>query len=131
MAIQVGTVWSDLDHRLIQDAQGQLKKVTNVDAVLSSVNNITRTYRAERVMLPEFGSSFRDMVFESMSSPLIDIISQNIKDEIERWDDRVIVTQVRYLAEPDNNAVLIEIDFAVKGYYKIFKQKVHIQGDTK
>ena len=130
MAVQVGTVWSDLDHKLIQDSQGQLKTVINVDAVLSSVSNIVRTYRGERVMLPEFGSSFRKMVFESMSSPLIDIISQGIKDEIERWDDRVTVVQVQYFTEPDDNAVLIQVSFTIKGYYKIFKQKVHVQGDS-
>jgi len=81
-------------------------------------------------MLPEFGSSLKDMVFESMNSPIIDLISRDLKNEIEMWDDRVIVSQVRYLEEPDNNAVIIEISFAIKGYYKIFKQEISIKGEA-
>jgi len=130
MDTQIKEIWSDLDHRLVQDAQGTLKKVTNVQAVMTSVDNILRTYKGERVMLPEFGSGLRDMVFESMNGPLIDLVSRDIKNEIEMWDDRVIVTQVRYLEEPDNNAVIIEVNFMIKGYYKIFKQEVSIKGEA-
>lgn len=130
MATKIDIVWSDLDHRIVQDAQGVLKKVTNVQAVMTSVDNILRTSKGERVMLPEFGSSLKDMIFESMNSPLLDLVSQAIKDEIETWDDRVIVTQVRYLEEPDNNAVIIEISFAIKGFYKIFKREVSIKGEA-
>ena len=130
MAIKIDTVWSDLDHRLIQDAQGVLKKVVNVQSVMTSIDNILRTSKGERVMLPEFGSSLKDMIFESMNSPLIDLVSQSIKDEIETWDDRVTVSQIRYLAEPDNNAVIIELSFVIKGYYKIFKREISIKGEA-
>jgi len=124
------TIWSDLDHRLIQDAAGTLKKVDNVKAVMTSVDNILRTSKGERVMLPEFGSSFKDMIFESMNSPLLDLISQNIKDEIEFWDNRVSVTQIRYIEDPDGNSIAIEIAFSIKGYNKIFKQEVAVRGEA-
>jgi len=127
---KIGTVWSDLDHRLLQDAQGALKKVVNVSAVRSSVDNILRTSKGQRVMLPEFGSSLKDTVFESMNSPLIDLLSQSIKDEIETWDNRVAVTQIRYLEEPDNSSITIEVSFAIKGYYKIFKQEISVKGEA-
>lgn len=130
MSEKIGEVWSDLDHRLIQDAQGSLKKAINVQAVMSSVDNILRTSKGERVMLPEFGSSLKDMVFESMNSPLIDMVSQSIKDEIESWDNRVMVSQIRYMEEPDSNTVIIEIAFVIKGYNKIFKLEVTIKGEV-
>jgi len=130
MAVKIGTLWSDIDHRIVSDASGQIKLATNVQAVMTSVDNILRTSRGERVMLPEFGSSLKNMVFENMNSPLLDVISQSIKDDIETWDDRVEVTQVRYLQEPDNNNVILEVSFKIKGYYKIFKQEVRIKGET-
>lgn len=130
MITRINEIWSDLDHRLVQDAQGALKKVINVQAVLTSVDNILRTSKGERVMLPEFGSSLKDMVFESMNSSLIDLLSRGLKDEIEMWDDRVSVTQLQYLSEPDNNAVIIVVSFVIKGYYKIFKQEVSIKGEV-
>lgn len=130
MSTKISTIWSDLDHRLSQDAQGALKKVINVQAVMTSVDNILRTSKGERVMLPEFGSGLKDIMFESMNSPIMDLISQSIKDEIEMWDDRVLVTQIRYSEEPDSNAVIIEIAFMIKGYYKIFKQEISIKGEA-
>ena len=130
MATKIETVWSDLDHRFIQDDKGELKSVINIAAVQSSVDNILRTSKGERVMLPEFGSSLRGMAFESMNSPIIDLISRDLKNEIETWDDRVSVTQVRYMDDPDHNAVIIEISFTIKGYYKIFKQEVPIRGEA-
>lgn len=130
MSDKMDIIWSDLDHRLIQDAAGALKKVDNVKAVMTSVDNILRTSKGERVMLPEFGSSLKDMVFESMNSPLIDLVSQSIKEEIEYWDNRVNVTQIRYLEEPDNNSIIIEIAFAIKGYSQIFKTEVAIRGEA-
>lgn len=127
---KIEEIWSDLDHRLVQDAQGDLKKVINVQAVLTSVDNILRTNKGERVMLPEFGSSLKDMTFESMNSPILDLISRDLKNEIETWDDRVNVTQVRYLDNPDNNSVVLEISFTIKGFYRIFKQDILIKGEA-
>lgn len=127
---KIEEIWSDLDHRLVQDAQGDLKKVINVQAVLTSVDNILRTNKGERVMLPEFGSSLKDMTFESMNSPILDLISRDLKNEIETWDDRVNVTQVRYLDDPDNNSVVLEISFTIKGFYRIFKQDILIKGEA-
>lgn len=130
MITKIEEIWSDLDHRLVQDAKGNLKKAINIQAVLSSVDNILQTSKGERVMLPEFGSSLKDMAFESMNSPILDLISRDIKNEIEMWDDRVSVTQVRYMDDPDANSVVLEIYFSIKGYYKIFKQEVAIKGET-
>lgn len=127
---KIEEIWSDLDHRLVQDAQGDLKKVINVQSVLTSVDNILRTNKGERVMLPEFGSSLKDIVFESMNSPILDLISRDLKNEIETWDDRVNVVQVRYLDDPDSNSVILEISFSIKGFYRIFKQEIFIKGEA-
>jgi len=130
MSTQVGEVWSDLDHRLIQDAQGVLKKVINISAVMTSIDNIIRTSRGERVMLPDFASNLKSIVFESMGGPLMDLVSRDIKETIEKWDDRVTVTQVRYLAEPDSNSIALEIAFIIKGFYRVFKYETSIKGEV-
>lgn len=43
-------VWSDLHHELITDSQGRVKKVLDVDAVYTSIDNILRTYQGERCL---------------------------------------------------------------------------------
>lgn len=130
MATNIGIVWSDMDNRLAIDAQGEIKIVNNMQAVMSSIDNIIRTYRGERVMLPEFGSGLQNIVFEQMDDDLIDLISRDIKDIIEIWDDRVTVTKLSYLPEPESNAIVLKISFAIKGYKQIFQYVAPIQGEV-
>lgn len=47
---KITTVWSDLDSRIVQDAQGGIKKAENVAAVLSAINNILKTSPGERCL---------------------------------------------------------------------------------
>ena len=74
MAIQVSEIWSDLDHRFVQDAQGRLKKVINAQSVMTSIDNILRTYKGERCMLPSFGSILREVTFELIDSDIVDFV---------------------------------------------------------
>jgi phage baseplate assembly protein W len=125
----VGEIWSDLDHRLIQDAQGELKKNINVAAVMTSIDNILRTYRGERVMLPTFASGLRGIVFEGLTPSLMKLTSREIRDTIETWDDRVKVQEVELLSDPDNSTLSISIEFVIKGLENIFKYETTIRGN--
>ena len=124
MAVQ--TIWSDLDHRLIADAQGGIKKVINADAVVSSIDNILRTRKMERVMVRDFGSDLNDLLFENMSSALISNIADSIRDAITTWDNRVIVNSVDVNTHPDKNSIDIIMSFSIKGYDKIFEHTVTV-----
>lgn len=130
MATNIGIVWSDIDHRLALNAQGEIKIVNNMQAVMSSIDNIIRTYRGERVMLPEFGSGLQNVAFEQIDDDLADLISRDIKDVIEIWDDRVTVTKISYLPEPDSNSIALKISFIIKGYTQIFQYVSPIQGEV-
>jgi len=131
MAIQtqIHEVWSDLDHRLIKDGDNALKKNVNVESVLSSIDNILRTYKGERVMLPGFASNLKSIVFESMDDTVLDFLSKDIKEMIEKWDDRVLVTRTAFLADPDMQSISLSVEFAIKGHGKIFKHEIPIQGE--
>lgn len=125
---QINEIWSDIDHRFTTDAQGQLKKVINIKSVETSLDNILRTRKGERLMLPEFGLGLDSLVFENMNSTMMDYVSRNIKNEVERWDNRILITQVKFLEYPDNNSIYIEISYAIKGYSQIFQYKSPISG---
>lgn len=129
MAESISEIWSDLDHRFVQDSEGGLKKVINIQSVITSIDNIIRTYKGERVMLPEFASDLRSIVFESMNDSMLDFVSRGIKDTIERWDDRVVVSQVKFLADPDYSSISLTILFGIKGYSKVFKWQASIKGE--
>ena len=117
MAIEV---WSELDDALVTDNQGNILKDINIDAVKASIRNMLGTSRGERTFLPQFGSNLDDLLFDPMNSNFMRRISENIKSNIEIWDDRVIVTGVDINADPDHNSVEISVNFMVKSYTETF-----------
>lgn len=124
----VGEVWSDIDHRFVKDAVGALKKAVNIEAVYTSIDNILRTMKGERVMLPEFASELHGMMFEPLTQTAVNFITRGIKESIEQWDDRVAVNEVTISRDPDRNIISIGLVFMVAGYSETFKYEQPIQG---
>jgi uncharacterized protein len=114
-------IWSELWHGFAADAQGSLKKVVNVDAVMSSIDNILGTRRGERVMLPSFGSNLWNGIFEEIDAHLADFLSYEAKSSIETWDDRPVVQNVSFKADPDTNTVVLVISITIRGFDNVFQ----------
>lgn len=120
MTIISNEIWSDLHHDIITDAQGSIKKVINIEAVKTSIDNILRTPRGTRVMLRDFGSDLKSMLFENIDDSLIDSIENEIKDAVATWDNRIIINAIDFKTDADRNQVTVVVKFAVRGYDKIF-----------
>ena len=117
-------IWSDLHQDIVADSQGKLKKVTNEDSVKTSINNIIGTFQGERIMLPEFASNLRSLVFERATQDLTDRFALDVKNMIEKWDDRVIVNTVSFSIDPDKHFVSITVLFMIKSYTEVFSHTV-------
>lgn len=120
MSIVAPEVWSDLHHDIKTDVQGSIKKVINVDSVRTSIDNILRTSKGTRVMLRDFGSDLRNMVFEGINDSLRSLIADDIKKAINTWDDRVIVNAIDFKSDADRNLVIVIGKFTIRGYDEIF-----------
>lgn len=130
MGDSVGVVWSDLHPSIIPDGLGDIKIVENVASVMGSIDNILRTRKGERVMLPEFGSNLSSMVFENVDDTLMKFVSHDVKESIERWDDRVYVEQVKTATDPDRSSVSLVVRFRIKGHGRsIFEHKILLRGE--
>jgi len=120
MTISVQEVWSELDHKFEKDGAGNLKKASNIDAVKSSIANIIGTRQGQRVMLPSFAEIFTNFLFDPIDLHLSSYLSDQVKETIEIWDDRVTVVNTDFKSDPDRNQVSITIQFVIKGYQDIF-----------
>lgn len=113
-------IWSDLHHLFIKDSVGAVKKVFDIESVKTSVHNILCTRPGERVMLPEFAASLQDILFEPMQDELLDFMSRDVKEVIERWDPRVSVEGIDFFADADRNEMELSIQLNIKGFDKVF-----------
>jgi len=126
--VSVGEVWSDLDHKFIKDSVGGIKKAVNVEAVYTSIDNILRTHKGERVMLPSFASDIHGLMFEPLTSTTVSFITRILKDTIEAWDDRVTIEEVSISRDPDRNGLDIGFIFMIRGYEDTFQYETQLRG---
>ena len=130
MTTKISTIWSEIDPRFIPDAQGKLKIVENVAAVEAGIDNILRTRKGERVMLPEFGSVLAAIVFEPLSSTAIKLLTRTVREDIERWDDRVYIEGIELYMNPDQASLSIKIFYQIRGFSNIFKYETEVKGEA-
>jgi phage baseplate assembly protein W len=94
-------------------SSGDFQKVTNIDVIISSWNNILLTPRKTHLHDPEYGSDLHKMVFEPIDDQTIDSIKIEIEDRIQQYDDRAIIDdiQVRLIAGGKGFEVDVYVDY--------------------
>lgn len=116
MPITNKEVWSDLEQNFVVDGHGSIRKVVNVESVFTSIDNILGTSQGERVMLPEFASTLSGIVFDPVNQITMDNLAKSIRSCVEKWDNRVSITQVDFKGHADQNTIIATIIFRIKGY---------------
>ena len=127
---KINTIWSEISPDFVSDGQGRLKVVKNVSAAEAGIDQILRTRKGERCGLPTFGSSLPDIVFEPLNSTMMKLLTRTVKEDIERWDDRVSVDGVELYPNPDSASLSIKIFYAIRGFSNIFKYETTIKGEV-
>lgn len=125
--MSISEIWSDIHQDIETDFSGSIRKVINVEAVKTSLDNILRTRYGSRVMLPEFGCGLQDMLFSLMGEQLGERMVKETQEAIQRWDDRIRIVSIDVYQLKDQNHVDINIRFSVYGSYEdIFETTVTI-----
>ncbi len=87
----------------------------NTNAITRSVRNIIFTYPGEKPFDPEFGSQVSRMLFENID-PLNAIkIKREIRYSIDRYEPRVLLTNVEVTPNYDGNAFDVLIAYNIIG----------------
>ena len=120
MSNDTNEIWTYLHHDINTEVQASIKKVIKIEAVKTAIDNILRTPRGTRVMLRDFGSDLKSMLFENIDDSLIGAIENEIKEAITTWDNRIIVNAIDFKTDADRNQISVSVKFAVLGYDKIF-----------
>lgn len=102
------------DYVDIISSAGDFSRVTNIQAILNSWNNILLTSTRTYVGNPEYGSNLYKYIFE----PADDIAIEGIKDEIQYrlmlYDNRALLTNVRITFMPNGHGFIADIDLKYK-----------------
>lgn len=107
------SIYSDLNQ---QDPLNDVK-LTDLEAIYQSIDNIIFTEKGERMFLPEFGTSLAEHIFDPMTRAHASRILYDVVASIREWEPRVLVLRNKSSVQtnPDSHKVVLEIVFVIKG----------------
>jgi len=82
------------------DADGRLAWSEGNKSVRECMLNILLTRPGERLMRPEFGAGLRNFIHYPNNETTRSLIADTSRRALERWEPRVLMEDVRVLADP-------------------------------
>ncbi|HRR48406.1 MAG TPA: GPW/gp25 family protein [Bacteroidales bacterium] len=108
-------IYSDFDIEMPRQADGDVKRVTEYDAVKNSLRNILQTRKGSRRMLPTFGAQLERYLFEPIDEITAREIGNTILQEISSWDSRIEIININVEADYDNSQYNITVTYSIQG----------------
>lgn len=106
--------FSDLDHRLYINPDGNIRIIRGEEVINRSIRNILSTRKGERVRRPEFGSDLYRYLWNPISEDSLLMIENDIRNSLDRFEDRIDVRNVRVRGDPDKNLIEINVYYTIR-----------------
>jgi phage baseplate assembly protein W len=103
------------DFKSTISASGDFTRITDLEVILNSWNNIlltpTRTYMWD----PDYGSDLYKMVFEPADAQTQERIKEEVEDKLSRYDDRAVINSVEVTFLRNRKGFNVAIDVSYRG----------------
>lgn len=96
-------------------ASGDFKRITNINTIINSWNNILSTRRETYLFDPEYGSDLPEMVFEPVDDTTVDRIKAEVETQIRLYDDRATITNIQVRVLPQGKGFTVDVFAEYKG----------------
>lgn len=83
-------------------ADGRMQWSEGEENIREAIYVILMTQLNERIMLPQFGSNMRTLLFEPNTAATRQQIAEEIKDALNVWEPRIQVQSVDVVADPND-----------------------------
>lgn len=105
---------SDLDSRLHINSDGNIRVIYGKDVIDRSIRNILSTRKGERVRRPEYGSDLYRYLWNPITEDSLLMIENDVKQSLERFEDRIDIRDVRVRGDPDKNLIEIDVNYTIR-----------------
>lgn len=96
------------------DSQGRWAWSAGEENIRQSIRVILQTEPLERIMLPEFGSGLKRMLFQPNVTATHRLVEEMIKRALSRWEPRIKVSSVKVMEDQqDAYTAVATISYAV------------------
>lgn len=94
----------------------KVEKNVNVKAIFDSLRNIFTWTPGERILLPEFGSRLRSLLYEGITQQTEERIAAEIRSCVSEWEPRVSIVEIRNIStidDTEDNTIHLEVVFKI------------------
>lgn len=113
------TIWKDFDIEMRKKNDGDILEMRDEDAVANSLDNIFRTMRGARRMVPLFAINIYNYLFEPLDEITALEIGNEIFTSITNWDSRIEILDLLIVPNYDNSSYDISIKYKIKNFLNI------------
>jgi phage baseplate assembly protein W len=106
-------MWKDLDINMGKKANGDIADSLDISAIENSLVNIWKTLPGSRRMLFPFASPSWGVLFEQIDEITARELGRMLLKSIERWEDRIQVSNLHVNADPDNGQYIVQLTYTV------------------
>ena len=103
------------DYLSVISSTGDFKRITKLNVILNSWNNILLTPRGTYLHDPNFGSVLYKYVFEPSDSDTVEDVKRETVDTLLLYDDRASIDTIRVLFQNNGKRMSIYITASYKG----------------
>jgi phage baseplate assembly protein W len=100
---------------LATSARGYFFTQTGVEVLKADLLQLLLTNPGERVMMPEYGTPLRRLLFQPADAILVSETRETLIQAINRWEPRIAVTALDVSVDPDSHMLNINIEFRDPG----------------
>lgn len=93
---------------------GDFSRVTDIQVILNSWNNILLTPTRSYVANPEYGSDLYKYVFDPADDVTIEAIKDEIRYRLMLYDNRALLTNISVTYMSDGKGFIVDIDMKYK-----------------
>ncbi len=105
--------WKDIDVNFEMKNDGDIKDMTNENAIANSLTNIFQTIQGSRRMLPEFALSIYNLLFEPIDEITAGRLGELIWDAIARWETRIVIEGLDIISDEDNGLYEVNLNYYI------------------
>lgn len=111
----INPIYSDIDIELAKQADGDITKDTDVQAIFNSLKNIVMTIQGERRMRPDFVYGPYMLLFENITEDNAIALGGVIKSTIEQYENRISIVNIHVEYGIPDNLYKPTISFTING----------------
>lgn len=103
-------IFSGMSYPIVKTAKGYFPVTTGTNLIKGDLLQLLLTSPGERLMMPQYGTPLRTLLFDPNDTLLADRARQMIIDSITTFEPRVVIDAIEVLSGVDNDFLSTEDD---------------------